>query len=110
MKALRCASRPAVVGGVLLLATALFAFGGPTRLWRFERMDPHRFTAMAMLTGTMQLRHGLLGLSNDEEVHDGATYTHWNYGVPLLQLPFQALGRWVHPAAPFFPDRAIFAL
>src|SRR5579883_796682 len=93
-------------GFAAIVVTGLRALGGAERLWQFTRTDQHRFTAMAMLTGTLRLRAGLALLGFDEQVFNGAVYTNWGYGVPLLQLPFQAAAVHLLPRR-FFPDRAI---
>ena len=88
---------------------SLIAFGGPDKLWLFEKMEPHRYTAMAMLTGTLKLRAGLSKIGHDEQVFNGAVYTNWGFGVPLLQVPFHALAAKMHSLPQrFFPDRAIY--
>jgi hypothetical protein len=88
---------------------AYWAQGGRAHLWAFETMDEHRFTAMAMLTGTLRLRNGVATLTNDEQAYNGATYTNWGFGVPLLQAPLHALAAHMRSfASGFFPDRAIF--
>ncbi len=92
-----------------LVRESLEAFGGAARLWLFDRMDQHRLTAASMLTGTLRLRSGLAHVGHDEQVFNGAGYTNWGFGVPLLQLPFHAIAprlAWVR--ARFFPDRAIY--
>ncbi len=90
-----------------LVRESLKIFGGGNRLWLFEARDEHRFTAMAMLTGTLRLRSGISHIHFDEQFLNGAGYTNWGFGVPLLQLPFHAYAlRW--RAEKFFPDRAIF--
>jgi hypothetical protein len=99
-----------LLGGLwALLASALAAFGGYGHLWLFTKSEPHRFTAMAMLTGTLRLRNGLARAGFDEQTYNGATYTNWGFGVPLLQTPFQAVahGMASFPSR-FFPDRAIY--
>jgi hypothetical protein len=99
--------RPIVIAGTcaLLLAAWVCMYG---KLWCFEAFDAHRFTARAMLTGTLRLRSVVAMAGHDEQVHDGAVYTNWGFGVPVLQLPFHALAGalgWLHG---FFPDRAIY--
>ncbi len=96
-----------LLGLVALLGSAYWAMGG--QLWAFEAKEPHRFTAMSMLTGTLRLRSGVWDAGPDEQVFGGAAYTNWGFGVPLLQAPFHYLAArtgwlpWV-----FFPDRAIY--
>jgi hypothetical protein len=102
---LRCSLLAA--GFAWLLRMALNALGGYERLWLFNRTEQHRYTAMAMLTGTLRLRGSLALLGFDEQVFNGAVYTNWGYGVPLLQMPFHAIAaRWTTRS--FFPDRAIY--
>ena len=93
-----------------LFALALGPFGGHlSDVWVYQSRDAHRFTAMSMLTGSLKYHFSLFSLVGDEEVYNGAGYTHWGYGVPLLQLPFHAVARHMASlSAPFFPDRAIF--
>src|SRR5579872_6981140 len=99
-----------------ILGQALDAQGGKT-IWLFSQDDRHRFTAMSMLTGTLRLHNGLTYLGGDEQAYGGASYTNWGFGVPAMQLPFQAVAPWLarhwtsHAkqfAAGFFPDRAIY--
>jgi len=96
--------------GVLALGyLAVSAHGGFEHVWEFERLAEHRFTSMAMLTGTLRLRSALAYVEHDEQIYNGAVYTNWGYGVPLLQLPFHALARSLRAfSTHFFPDRAIF--
>jgi hypothetical protein len=98
-----------LIGFVIVVRAALVAQGGDDAVWRYSHDDRHRFTAMAMLNGTLRLRSGLLAMTGDEQVYNGATYTNWGFGAPLLQLPFHAVARHFkkYPGG-FFPDRAIF--
>ena len=98
--------RLVAVGTCALLLGAWVCMYG--KLWCYEAFDAHRFTARAMLTGTLELRHVVGMVGHDEQIYDGAVYTNWGFGVPLLQLPFHALATalgWLHG---FFPDRAIY--
>jgi hypothetical protein len=99
-----------LLGGLWLLAwAAVGAMGGYDRLWTFNNFDQSRFTAMAMLHGTLRLRNGLTLAGHDEQVYNGASYTNWGFGVPLLQLPFHAAAlRMARYPWHFFPDRAIY--
>jgi hypothetical protein len=98
------------VGFYYLASYALAAQGGRPLLWRFNHDDRHRFTAMAMLTGTLRLRNALSMVTGDEQIYNGAGYTNWGFGVPLLQVPFHAVARHMKSLAAvgFFPDRAIY--
>jgi len=95
-----------VVGSLTLVVASWVAMYG--RLWAFESYEEHRFTSRAMLTGTLRLTGGLSLVNGDEQIHNGAGYTNWGFGVPLLQLPFHALAAWVGSLHGFFPDRAIY--
>lgn len=99
-----------LAGSVELMRVTLGASGGRPLLWAFNHMDEARFTAMGMLTGTLHFRNGIAGITNDDQVYNGASYTNWGFGVPVLQLPFQAIARRFPSRFPtgFFPDRAIF--
>src|ERR1700677_3735490 len=78
----------------LLILPAVGIFGDRLRdLWTYQAWEAHRFTAMSMLEGSLRYHFSLVSLSGDEQVHDGAGYTNWGYGVPLLQLPFHAIAR-----------------
>jgi hypothetical protein len=90
---------------VLLLAAWVCMYG---KIWSFEKFEAHRFTAKAMLTGTLRLRSMVTLVGHDEQVYNGAVYTNWGFGVPLLQLPFHAFAGATHMAQGFFPDRAIY--
>lgn len=93
----------------VLASCSAAAMGGFDRLWTFEATDRIRFTSMAMLDGTLKLRNGVLLADRDEQVFNGATYTNWGFGAPLLQMPFHAVARWVWKLPwRFFPDRAIY--
>jgi hypothetical protein len=93
----------------LILRSALKAQGGRPMLWAFAHDSRHRFTAMAMVTGTLRLHSSLSAVEPDEQTYNGAGYTNWGYGVPLLQMPFQAYARARKSfETGFFPDRAIF--
>lgn len=97
---------PWLVGGLVLAATAWVCMYG--KIWCFDTYEAHRFTARAMLTGTLRLR-GMVSLAgHDEQVHHGAVYTNWGYGVPLLELPFHAIAGALRICHGFFPDRAIY--
>lgn len=82
----------------------LFFFGGPSEVARYSASPVHREVATRLLEGKLSLPYavGTGVLANDLEIHDGAWYTHWGYGVPLLLAPFQIAGP--------FPDRLIFFL
>src|SRR5580700_4907922 len=82
-----------IAGSVELARVTLRASGGRPLLWAFNHMDEARFTSMAMLTGTLRFRNGIAGITNDDQVFNGAAYTNWGFGVPVLQLPFQAIAR-----------------
>jgi hypothetical protein len=99
-----------VAGTAELVSITLRAFGGKALLWAFNHMDEARFTSMAMLTGTLHFRNGIAAIGNDDQVYNGAAYTNWGFGVPVLQLPFQAIAGRFPARFPtgFFPDRAIF--
>jgi hypothetical protein len=92
----------------LLEWSALVAFHGGSSLGRFERMDQHRFTAMALVRGLLRIRGSMLHVQHDDQVWNGAGYTNWSYGVPLLQVPFHALLGRLGSLHGFFPDRAIY--
>src|ERR1700722_5652593 len=85
-----------VYGFWFIYKYSLAAFGGHDKLWLFQKMEQHRYTAQAMLTGTLKLRAGLSKIGHDEQVFNGAGYTAWGIGVPLLQVPFHALAAWKH--------------
>lgn len=99
-----------ICGCWVLFRLALRPFGGHLEdVWVYQSRETHRFTAMSMLTGSLRYHYSLVSLVGDEEVYNGAGYTHWGYGVPLLQLPFHAVARHMASLpAKFFPDRAIF--
>ncbi|HEY8091014.1 MAG TPA: hypothetical protein VIF09_24295, partial [Polyangiaceae bacterium] len=98
----------AVAGALLLAASAWAAFRG--RIACFDPYDAHRFTARAMLLGSLRMRAQVSHAGHDEQVWHGAVYTNWGFGVPLLQAPFHALAGALHLGHGFFPDRAIFFL
>jgi hypothetical protein len=103
----RLSSRARIIAGTTaLLAISWIAMG--LDLWSFERLPEHRFASMAMLTGTLRLRSALSTVGPDEQVYNGAGYTNWSFGVPILQAPLHALARAVGMAGGFFPDRAIY--
>jgi hypothetical protein len=106
---LRTGSLSARLAGVLalLLAAWVCMYG---KIWSFEKFEAHRFTAKAMLTGTLRLRGMVTLAGHDEQVYNGAVYTNWGFGVPLLQVPFHAFAGATHMAQGFFPDRAIYFL
>jgi hypothetical protein len=87
---------------------SLAAFGGRDKLWAFGVRDQHRYTSMAMLTGTLHMRR-VSQVEHDEQAYNGATYTNWGFGVPLLEMPFHAAAARM-PSLPqrFFPDHAIY--
>lgn len=100
-----------VFGCWVLVRPGLHIFGEHLKdIWTYQSRDAHRFTAMSMLEGSLKYHYSLVSLAGDEQVRNGAGYTNWGYGVPLLQMPFHAIARHMRsvPAAGFFPDRAIF--
>jgi hypothetical protein len=99
--------RARVAAGVaaLLVASWCSLYGN---IWSFERHDAHRFTARAMLTGTLRMRSVVAMAQHDEQIYNGGVYTNWGFGVPLIQAPFHALAGALHISGGFFPDRAIF--
>ncbi len=82
------------------------------KLNAFEPFDAPRFTSKAILSGSLHMRSALAHVGHDEQVYNGAVYTNWGFGVPLMQAPFHALAAWVNAGSwfftGFFPDRAIF--
>jgi len=81
------------------------------RIFEYSLAGIHPSVARALYNGQLFLSdRPELGIHHDFEFHNGALYTHWGYGVPLLQMPFHLLatafssGPGFHP----FPDRAIF--
>jgi hypothetical protein len=102
----RPSRRRALAGSCALLLAAWVCMYG--KIWSFEKFEAHRFTAKAMLTGTLKLRSAVMLAGHDEQIYNGAVYTNWGFGVPLLQLPFHAFAGAMHMAQGFFPDRAIY--
>lgn len=99
------------VGVWILFRPALHVFGRHlSDLWVYSPSKEHRYTSMSMLTGTLTLHASVGHAGHDEQVYNGASYTNWGFGVPLLQLPFHAVARHMRSLLPqrFFPDRAIF--
>ncbi|HEY1693378.1 MAG TPA: hypothetical protein VGG39_14525 [Polyangiaceae bacterium] len=98
------------LGAIVLVWSGLRAFGGKAHLWAFGVLPDIRFTSMAILTGTLRLRNGIRDVVHDEQIHDGATYTNWGFGVPFLQAPFHLVANHLRTLFParFFPDRAIY--
>lgn len=99
------------VGVWLLFRPALHVFGKHlSDLWVYSPYGHHRYTSMSMLTGTLTLAASVGHAGHDQQVYNGASFTNWGYGVPLLQLPFQAAAKHMRSLGPhrFFPDRAIF--
>jgi hypothetical protein len=94
------------IGWLGLSLSAWLALNG--RLWSYERVEAHRFTARAMMTGVLWMRGAATLAGPDEQVHDGAIFTNWGFGVPLLQIPFHSFAQWTHLLSGFFPDRAIY--
>ncbi|HTQ46404.1 MAG TPA: hypothetical protein VMI75_26790 [Polyangiaceae bacterium] len=98
------------VGVWILFRPAMHVFGRQLAdLWVYSRSPQHRYTSMAMLTQSLSLHWSVGHAGHDEQVYNGAGFTNWGYGIPLLQLPFQAVGRHMRSLPQrFFPDRAIF--
>jgi hypothetical protein len=93
-----------------LFRPAMHVFGRHlSDLWVYSRSPQHRYTAMSMLTGALTLHWSAGSAGHDEQIFNGAGYTQWGYGIPLLELPFHAIARHMRSLpARFFPDRAIF--
>ncbi len=94
------------LGSLALVLTAWASMYG--KIWYFESMEAHRFTARAMMTGTLRLRSVVALAKGDEQIFNGGVYTNWGFGVPLLQIPFHALAAAAGYLHGFFPDRAIY--
>jgi hypothetical protein len=100
-----------ILGVAALLGICLYAHGGPDHLLQYSAHFAHKFTARAMMEKTLAMDRTLYGVTmNDEQVYDGAGFTNWGFGVPLLQIPFHALVPFAgtHLKCRFFPDRLIF--
>jgi hypothetical protein len=101
-----------VVGLVALVSVSLAAHGGLARLFLCDGWGSHRVMARQLMKGTLRMHEGVLGIGFDEQFYNGAGFTNWGLGVPLLHLPFDALmrlGRRLHSYR-FFPDRLTFFL
>lgn len=98
------------LGVWLLFRPAMHVFGRHLAdLWVYSRSPQHRYTAMSMLTRSLTLHWSVGHAGHDEQVYNGAGYTNWGFGIPLLQLPFHAIARHMRSLPQrFFPDRAIF--
>ncbi len=96
-------------GSYVILRVALYVFGGWEHLLELANEKPHKLTALAILHGSLRLHPGVLGAEHDDQVHGGATFTNFGFGVPLLQAPFHALAHRLHWGT-FFPDRLLFFL
>jgi hypothetical protein len=100
-----------LLGLAALWGVCLYAHGGHERLFKYSAHLAHKFTARAMMDRTLAMDPTLFGVTmNDEQVYNGAGFTNWGFGVPLLQIPFHAmvplLGSRV--TSRYFPDRLIF--
>ena len=108
-----------------LCFAALFALiievqGGTEKIFPFSDHPAHKYTALSMLEGRLHFKPDIrYGYNYDLQVFNGAVYTNWGFGVPLLQLPFHWLKQKyfqlfaaekpdLFVAASFFPDRLIF--
>ncbi len=93
-----------------LFRPALHVFGRHlSDLWVYSNSAQHRYTSMSMLTGALTLHSSAGHAGHDEQVYNGAGYSNWGYGIPLLQMPFHAVARHMRSLPQrFFPDRAIF--
>src|SRR5438034_5932512 len=99
------------IGIVCVLLLSAFCFGcfrDGLRIFEYSVAGIHPSVARALYNGQLFLSdRPELGIHHDFEFHNGALYTHWGYGVPLLQMPFHLLatafssGPGFHP----FPDR-----
>jgi hypothetical protein len=96
-----------------LLWISLLASGGKEHLVEYSAHMAHKMTARAMMGGALSMDRTLASVTlNDEQVYNGAGYTNWGFGVPLLQIPFDALVgafRGVFKGR-YFPDRLVFFL
>jgi hypothetical protein len=95
-----------LAGTLALMLTAWVCMYG--KIWCFEAKPPHRFTARAILTGTLRLRGMVTHAGHDEQIYNGAIYTNWGFGVPILQIPFHLAAGAFRSMQGFFPDRAIY--
>jgi hypothetical protein len=78
------------------------------QVWAYGEVPAHRFTAKAILRGALHMRGSVLQVGHDEQIFDGAVWDNWGFGVPILQVPFQALASALNFRSGFFPDRAIY--
>jgi hypothetical protein len=100
-----------VFGVLVLWRVSLLAFGGGEHLFRYTSHVAHKMTAQAMLHGSLAMNRNMAAVTmNDEQVYDGAGFTNWQFGVPLLQIPFQALVPLLGHShrSHLFPDRLVF--
>lgn len=92
----------------LLLSVCLLSCGGISRLFYSTYHCAHKVTSLALMRGQLSYPRPLLaGIEYDMEVFNGASFTTWGYGVPLLQIPFHFFYR-LSGNGLFFPDRFIF--
>jgi len=100
------------IGSVLLLSAFCFGcFRDGLRILEYSAIGIHPSVARALYNAQLFLSdRPELGIPHDFEFHNGALYTHWGYGVPLLQMPFHLLVTAFSSGSGFrfFPDRTIF--
>ncbi len=99
-----------VVGACLLFWLCVYASGGKEHVLEYSEDNRNKWVAWSLLQGSLVLRKTFAGLGWDWQIYNGAVFTNWGYGVPLLQVPFHAAWRALHSSSEtrFFPDRLIF--
>jgi hypothetical protein len=91
----------------ILLAIAIYGTGGLGRLWAYSAHCVHKITSLELLRGNLHWPiPPIFFIERDLQMHRGALFTNWQYGVPILQAPFHFLGSL--EGLRIFPDRAIF--
>src|SRR3954463_14450945 len=86
----------------LVWALTIWVFGGLEFLWAHNLHCVHKEMSLALMEGNLRYPRPLVSQADgvaDLEVYNGALFTHWGYGVPLLQLPFHFLMKVVSPGA-----------
>jgi hypothetical protein len=98
----------------IIILVFLYSYGvffDSSNLAGYNIADVHRYTARAMMEGKLYFpSHFRLGETLDLQFYNGAFFTNWGYGIPLLQLPFYWLDNLFNSSGEYryFPDRLIF--
>jgi hypothetical protein len=74
----------------------------------FNHLNYHVLQSLSMVHGHLHLPlNPVSHIENDLQYYNGALFSNWGFGIPILQLPFQVVLNQIYPNR-FFPGILIF--